>query len=197
MRPATLALACLLAWTGLVPCMATAGCRRGSSEDPDAATAAASSAPPPVVVATASPEIAWQEARSGDPLELARLADLEGVFRLGEVAGDAHASEADRAAAIRALSFVDDPTPALETLTALVVDPVLERSVLALQTLSAVSPVRKPIEELEPDSWRTCAEGLVAALGSIQGATRRELAIRALHGLAERGAIARDRVPAR
>lgn len=189
MRLVALALACSLA--------AASGCRKGAPADADAAPAASSAPPPPVSVATASPEVAWEQARTGDPLELARLADLEGVFRLGEVAADPKASEADRVAAIRALAFVDDPTPALDALTALVVDPVLERSTLALQTLAAVSPVRKPIEELEPDSWRTCAEGLLAALDTIQGVARRELAIRALHGLAERGAVARDRVPAR
>jgi hypothetical protein len=125
------------------------------------------------------------------------LSDLEGVHRLAEVAGDDRARDEDRAAAIRAISFVSDPTPALEALTRLVTDPVLDRSTLALQTLAAVAPVRRPIEELEPEAWRACADGLSNALKTIQGSVRRELAIRALLALAERGVIARDAVPTR
>lgn len=150
-----------------------------------------------VMLEGSSPERAWVEARSGDPLELARLANLEGVDKLAEVAANDHASVEDRATAIRAIAMTSDPSPALETLARLVTDPLVDRSMLALQTLSAIAPRRAPIEELEPAGWRTAADAIVAALKTVQDPVRRELAIRALHGLADRGVVARTAIPLR
>ncbi|MGZ3452857.1 MAG: hypothetical protein ACXVEF_24830 [Polyangiales bacterium] len=130
-------------------------------------------------------------------MELARLANREGALALGEVAADLQSSEADRATAIRAIAFVVDPTPALEALSRIVAEPSVERSTLALQTLAAVAPRRQPIEELEPDAWRVSADALLKALATMQGSVRRELAIRALVGMSERGAVARASIPAR
>lgn len=173
------------------------GCRKGPTAA-DAGPAASSSAPPPtVVVESASPEQAWIEARTGDPLELARLSNLEGVHKLAEVAGDEKSSPDDRETAIRAIGFAPDPTPALDTLAKLVSDPSVERSTLALQTIAHVAPKRAPIEELEPGAWRTCGEALVAALKNMQGAVRRELAINALRALADRGAVNAASIPPR
>lgn len=159
-------------------------------------TTVAAPAPSPAVALGSSPDQAWADARSGDPLELARLADVEGADRLGEVALDAQASPDDRATAIRALMFVDDPTPAVEALAKLVTDPLVERSTLALQTLAAVVPKRAPIEELEPGAWRVAGDALLAAIGNIQGPGRREVALRALAALAERGAVQKSAIPA-
>lgn len=150
-----------------------------------------------VMLEGSSPERAWVEARSGDPLELARLANLEGVDKLAEVAGNEHAAADDRHTAIRAIAMVADPSPAMDTLAKLVADPFVERSLLALQTLAAVAPKRAPIEELEPGGYRTAADALVAALKTMTDPVRRELAIRALQGLAERGAVNKTAIPAR
>lgn len=185
-----------------------AGCRRTATSTTDAAVDVPSPAASasPSTGGSSSPERAWIDARPGDPLELARLADLEGALGLAEVATNDQASPDDRATAIRALMFVDDPTPAVEALTRLVSDPAVaqgdahgavERSTLALQTLVAIAPRRAPIEEVEPGAWRVCGDGLLAALQTIHGAVRRELAIRALHALADRGAVARALIPAR
>jgi len=175
---------------------ALASCR-GAAKGTDAGPApSASPSVSPAAVETSAPEQAWLEARTGDPLELARLVNLEGVHRLAEVAGDEHASTDDRATAIRAVAHATDPTPALEVLTRLVVEPSVERSTLALQTIAHVAPKRAPIEELEPGAWRTCADGLLAALKTIQGAVRRDLAIAALRALEGRGAVNAASIPA-
>lgn len=176
--------------------LAGSGCRKSTPAAPDAGPSAAS-APPPTVALGSSSDQAWVEARSGDPLELARLADLEGGDRLGEVALDEHASPDDRATAIRAVMFLDDPTPAVEALGKLVADPLVERSTLALQTLAAIAPKRAPIEELEPGAWRSAGEAVLKAIGNIQGPARREVALRALTALAERGAVQKSAIPAR
>lgn len=144
-----------------------------------------------------SPIDGWGEARTGDPLELARLADREGVHALAEVASSPTAIPDDRTTAIRALAYVDDPTPAVDALTHLATDGPVERSTLALETLAAVAPKRAPIEELDPGAWRTCGEGLLSMLKSLVDPVRRELAIRALIGLADRGAVARTAIPER
>lgn len=176
-----------------------AACRRTTAtvDAGPSATEASSAATAPSAAGSSSPERVWAEARSGDPLELARLADAEGAHALAEVAANEQASADDRATAIRALMFVDDPTPAVEVLGRLVSDPVVERSTLALQTLVAIAPRRTPSEEVEPGAWRVCGDGLLAALQTIHGAVRRDLAIRTLHALADRGAVARASIPAR
>ncbi len=174
-----------------------AGCRKGTTST-DAGPAASGSSPgPTVVVESSSSEQAWIEARSGDPLELARLANLEGVYKLAEVAGDEKAAPDDRETAIRAIAFAPDPTPALDTLTRVVTESSVERSTLALQTIAQVAPKRAPIEEVEPGAWRTCGDGLVAALAKMQGAVRRDLAITALRALADRGAVNAASIPPR
>ena len=174
------------------------GCRKTAPATADAgppdAPATSAVAPP---VGSSSPDQGWAEARSGDPLELARLADLEGVDRLAEVAASEQASVEDRATAIRALMFVDDPTPAVEALARLVSDPLVERGTLALQTLAMVAEKRSPIEELEPGAWRVAGAALLEALKVIQGPARREVALRALNALADRGAVDRKAIPAR
>ncbi len=137
----------------------------------------------------------WAEARTGDGLDLARLADLEGVDRLAEVAADTNAAEEDRRAALRALAYVPDVTPGLAVLTATAVDGEPERSSIALGTLAAQAGRRAQREELEPGAWRTCAGSLKAGLGAFSG-SRRALALQALLGMADRGAIARNAVPA-
>jgi hypothetical protein len=181
----------------LLIAVATVACHRSPSGGDAGPAASATPSPAAVALEGSSPEGAWVEARSGDPLELARLANLEGVDKLAEVAGNEHASLEDRASAIRAISFTPDPTPALETLTKLVLDPTVERSTLALQTLAHVAPKRAPVEELEPGAWRTCADGLLVALKTIQGAARRDLAILTLRALADRGAVTGASIPAR
>jgi hypothetical protein len=182
-------------WSAVV----AVGCHRSSpttdaSPGASATTGADGSA---VALEEASLERAWVEARGADPLELARLANLEGVHKLAEVAANEHASVEDRATAIRAIAFTPDPTPALDALTKLVIDPSEERSTLALQTLAHVAPKRAPIEELEPGAWRTCGDGLLTALKTIQGAVRRELAITTLRALVDRGAVNAALIPAR
>lgn len=150
-----------------------------------------------VLLEGASPERAWVDARTGDPLELARLVNLEGVDKLAEVAANEHASVEDRATAIRAIAMANDPSPALEVLSRLVTDSVVERSTLALQTLAAIAPKRAPIEEVEPGGYRIASDAIVAALKTLHDPVRRELAIRALHGLEGRGVVARAAIPPR
>lgn len=150
-----------------------------------------------VLLEGSSPEKAWVEARTGDPLELARLANLEGVHKLAEVAANDHASVEDRATAIRAIAMTSDPSPALETLSRIAIEPSVDRSTLALQTLAAIAPKRAPIEEVEPGAWKTTADALLAGLKLFADPVRRELAIRALHGMVDRGVVARTAIPAR
>lgn len=184
-----------------VSCAILLGCSGCRKTTPAAADAGAPDAPAPTTsaapVGSSSSEEGWAEARSGDPLELARLADLEGVDRLAEVAVSEQASLEDRATAIRALMFVDDPTPSVEALSKLVSDPLVERATLALQTLATVAEKRSPIEELEPGAWRVAGVALLEALKVIQGPARREVALRALNALADRGAVDRKAIPAR
>ena len=80
-------------------------------------------------------------------------------------------------------------------LARLVIGVSVERSTLALETIAEVAPIRAPIEEAEPPAWKECAAAVLAALQAIHGTPRRELAIRALLGLADRGAIDRALVP--
>jgi hypothetical protein len=184
---------------GIVPL----ACKKGpQGSDAGVAAASASSARPAdgglAALASSTTDRLWVEARGADPLELARLANEVGAHRLAEVADDDGASEDDRAAAFRALSFVEDPSPALPALTRAVLGSSIDRSMLALQTLAAVAPRRHPIEEVEPGAWRTAAEGILKALatpGGIQDPVRRELGIRALLGLVDRGAVKREMVP--
>lgn len=190
MRPVLLAVLC----AGL---LGVGACRKKPPAAGDAGTAAsASSGAPASSTGTAALRVdpGWSEARTGDPLDLARLADKEGAATLGEVAGDPAAADDDRKAAIRALAFVADPTPALSTLTALVLGTHLERSVLALETLAAVAGVRHHQEELEPGAWRACASTLLGALAGMPK-PRRDLAQRALLGMADRGAVLRSAIP--
>ena len=177
------------------------GCRGGKGAG-DAGGAASSSASASGSVGTASSavgpsssEVAWIEARGGDPLELARLADTVPTDDLARVAGDDSASEEDREAAIRALAFVPDPTPALPVLAKIVIGASVERSTIALETIADIAPVRAPVEEAEPPAWRDCAVALLAALKTLPGTPRRSLAIRALLGMADRGAVDRALVP--
>lgn len=192
MRSALVALLC-----AAIVAAGAGGCRKKPAPPGDAGTAASASsgsAPSPTGSATLRADPGWPEARTGDPLDLARLADKEGASTLGEVAGDPGAADDDRKAAIRALAFVADPTPALSTLTALVLGTHLERSVLALETLAAVAGVRHHQEELEPGAWRACATALLGALGGMPK-PRRDLAQKALLGMADRGAVLRSAIP--
>jgi hypothetical protein len=177
--------------------VAAVGCHR-SVPPPPADTGPVLAKPgTSVLLEGSSPEKAWVEARSGDPLELARLATLEGAHKLAEVAANEHASVEDRATAIRAIAMANDPSPALDALSKLFADPSVERSTLALQTLAAIAPKRAPVEEVEPGGWRTAADALMTALKSYADPVRRELAIRALHALADRGLVAKTAIPAR
>jgi hypothetical protein len=110
------------------------------------------------------------------------------------VAGDAKKNEVDRETAIKALAFVDDPTPSLETL-ARVAAGGGSTADLALQTIADVAPKQAPIEEAEPTAWRACGEGLLVAAPTIRDATRRKLLIVALLALADRGALDRTAIP--
>ena len=181
---------------------ACSGCRggkgAGDSGGDATATASASASSSSATTMSAGPssnDEAWVQARSGDPLELARLADAVPTDDLARVAGDDGASEQDREAAIRALAFVPDPTPALPALSKIVIGASVERSTIALETIAEIAPVRAPTEEAEPPAWKDCAVALLAALKTLPGSPRRALAIRALLGLADRGAIDRDLVP--
>jgi hypothetical protein len=185
------------AWVAAAVLVTSAACRKPPQPLAADAGPQVGAPAPTAAVGRASSDPAWVAARTGDPLELARLADLEGADALADVAQDDQASPEDRATAVRALSFVDDPTPAVEALSKLVSDASMERSTLALQTLVAVAPRRRPIEEHDPSAWRTCGQALLAALGPLKDAARRELALRVLHALADRGAVAASAIPAR
>jgi hypothetical protein len=189
----------LSAVVALVACCASSigcgGCRGTKGEgETGASPSTSASGGEGGALGPSSTEAAWIEARTGDPLELARLADTIPTDDLARIAADDSASEDDRKAAIRALAFVPDPTPALPALSGLVIGSSAERSTLALETIAEVAPIRAPIEEAEPPAWKECAVSLLAALKTIKG-PRRELAIRALLGLADRGAIDRALVP--
>jgi hypothetical protein len=148
-----------------------------------------------VAIEQASTDQKWVEAREGDPLELARLADTIGADDLAEIAGDAKKDISDRETAIEALAFVDDPTPALETLARVAAagGTTADR---ALETIATLAPKRAPVEEVEPTAWRACGEGLLAAAPTIRDVERRKLLIVALLALADRGALERSAVPA-
>jgi hypothetical protein len=171
-------------------------CRKKTPESADAGQPAAETGHAVESIEAAKVERDWTEARDADPLELARLADEVSSEELAAVAGSSTASPEDRATAIRALAFADDPTPALEALTLVAAGASVERSELALETIIEIAPRRAPVEEAEPTAWRTCADGLLAALKVIQGAPRRALAIRALLVLADRGVVEAGAIPA-
>ena len=171
------------------------GCGKGSDVPSVDAAPSASTSAAKVTLEAASTDRAWVEARTGDPLELARLADLEGTGALAAVADNVAASEDDRAAALRALAFVEDATPALDVLTRMVVGSSIERSTLALQTLAAVASRRAPIEEHDPSAWGACGRVLIAAMKTIGEPVRRGLVRRVLGGIVERGAVEAGEVP--
>jgi hypothetical protein len=188
-RPAWIALSLLLA----------VGCRRKLAPALDAGAPQASSSASAVGAggSVASTEQTWVLARDGDPLELARLCDALGAPTLGEVIADAGSSPDDRATAIRALAFAEDPTPALDETCRLAATGSVETSTLALQTIVQVAPRRRPIEEIEGGAWRRCGDGLFGLLDKTRDPTRRALAIRALAAIAERGAADPKRIPER
>ena len=171
-------------------------CRKGNATTSDAGTSASASASvsQETAIEKASTDQKWVDAREGDPLELARVADAIGGDDLAEVAGDAKKNEVDRETAIEALAFVDDPTPALETL-ARVAAAGGKTADLALQTIADVAPKQAPVEEVEPTAWRACGEGLLAAAPTIRDVARRKLLITALLALADRGALERSAIP--
>ena len=174
-----------------------AGCKKDKPVDvADAAPVApiASGSGKSFELEQASTERAWVEARGGDPLELSRLADAVGVDRLAEVLQSPTSNDDDRATAIRAVAYVDDPTPALVPLAELV-SPTSTHVADIVDTLLALAPKRAPIEEVQPDAWRTCAETLLVALKTTPLGARRAQVIRALIVLADRGAIDRALVP--
>lgn len=144
-----------------------------------------------------STDAPWVLAREGDPLELARLCDAVGAPRLGEIIEDPASSPDDRATAVRAVAFAEDPTPALDPMCKLVISSSVDASTLALQTLVQVAPRRHQIEEIEGGAWRRCGESVLALLEKTRDPTRRTLAIRAAMALAERGALDPKRVPER
>ncbi|GAC1585556.1 MAG: hypothetical protein NVS3B20_27590 [Polyangiales bacterium] len=82
-------------------------------------------------------------------------------------------------------------------LTEKITDASLDQATLALQTLAQVVSRRSPVEEIAPGDWRTCAEGLLRGLDTVKGSVRRELMIRVLLSLEERGVVRADQVPAR
>jgi hypothetical protein len=173
------------------------GCRKGNATTSDAGGSASASASvsEQVAIEKASTDQKWVDARGGDALELARLADAVGADDLAEVAGDAKKDEGDRETAIRALAFVDDPTPALDTLTRVAAagGTTADR---ALETIAEVAPKRAPTEEVEPTAWRACGEGLLVAAPTIRDTARRKLLIAALLALADRGTLERSAIPA-
>lgn len=174
------------------------GCRKKLAPSFDAggtAAASASDASPGSI--EASTEELWLLARDGDPLELARLCDAVGAPRLGETIEAAASSPDDRATAVRALAFAEDPTPALDPLCKLVTASSVDVSTLALQTLVQLAPRRRQIEEVEGGAWRRCGEAVLALLDKTRDPTRRTLAIRASMALSERGALDPKRVPER
>ncbi|MFI5296996.1 MAG: hypothetical protein ACHREM_02770 [Polyangiales bacterium] len=195
--------------------IALVACRRGdassslssapSSSSSSSLSASSSSSPsssPSSSVVSAEDERSrrWREAKSADPLELARLADAEGVDGLLDAIDESTdsgpaASEDDRLTALRAIAFVDDPTPALDALTKLALGKAIERSTIALQTLAAVASKRAQREEDDVEAWRRCADALIASNASFANGARRELLLRTLLGLADRGAIDRAKVP--
>jgi hypothetical protein len=184
--------------TGVLLALFGSGCRRKLAPSFDAGVAAAPSTSGVRVAAIGvSTEEPWLLAREGDPLELARLCDAVGASRLGEAIDDPASSPDDRATAVRALAFAEDPTPALDSLCKLVTASSVDASTLALQTLVQVAPRRRQIEEIEGGAWRRCGEATLALLEKTRDPTRRTLAIRASMALAERGALDPKRVPER
>jgi hypothetical protein len=146
----------------------------------------------------ASLDRAWIEARGGDALELARLADALGADALAEVASSEEAASADRDTAVRALAHCDEPTAALSVLVDLALDGASgERGLLALQTLATLAPRRAPVEQADPDAWSEAARRLTANLASITEPTRRELVLSILVSLDGRVPIERAKLPAR
>lgn len=191
-------------------CTVVVACHRGAATTAgDAAIAAPSSPPAAATSASSTPapledERArrWREARSGDPLELARLADVEGCDGLLDALDDADAgapaaNEDDRLTALRALAFVDDPTPALDALTRAALGRSSDGATVALQTLASITPKRAQREEDDTDAWKRCGDALLAGSAAFTVGARRELWMRALLGLADRGAIDRAKVPAK
>lgn len=201
-RSVARAVALVLAATTL---FAAGACRKsngGVDAGPSPSISASSSAPAAVRIERASRERAWVEARSGDPLELARLCDAVGVDELAHVAEDDSAAPADRSTAIRAMAFADDPSGGVETLLRIALDPApgaesYELGTLALQTLAAIAPRRHAVEETDPDAWVTAAGFLKKAISVTEEPTRRELMLRTLIGLADRGAVDRQSLPPR
>ena len=170
-------------------------CKKSGAGVADAGPAPSASVSQQAAIEQASTDQKWIDARDADPLELARLADAVGADELAAVAGDASKDESDRQAAIRALGFVDDPTPALETLARLAAGGGTTAD-LALETIADVAPKQRPIEEVEPTAWRACAQALLAAAPTVRDPARRARLLAALIALSNRGAIDASAIPA-
>lgn len=136
----------------------------------------------------------WLAAADEDPLEGARLAEVEGAAGLMEGIDDGGAIEQT---ALRALPYADDADTALGRLGAMArgaqpaaVEPVLE-AILGI----AGKPPRSR-EVLDPEGIRACGEAMleVARRSDLPKAVR-ALAVSAARALAEKGFVDAGRIP--
>jgi hypothetical protein len=137
----------------------------------------------------------WIQARDSDPLEKERLAVAVGAA--GLLAGLDDGGETAETA-LGALPFADDAEIALGRLSDLAArEPVAERRRrLLVAVLGVAGQPRRQREPLDPEGARHCGEVL---LGMVADRARpreeRALALSAARALAERGYVARARIP--
>jgi hypothetical protein len=154
--------------------------------------ASANPAPPP---RAPREEPAWVRARSGDPLDRARLAIAVGALALVEAVEQ---GGPDAELGLSALPSAPDGALALARLGALAESragkPDLAAILAAIRGVVAEpSPQR---EALDAEGERACAESLARLVASTAiNKDDRALAVSALHALAERGAIDPARIP--
>ena len=162
-------------------------------------TEGASRAPDLAASATKESERAkddlWRRASGDDPVDLARLADREGVAGLLEGLEEGGAIGL---VALAALPFADDAEGALQRLGEIArqIDPSQSGPVLVAVTAITARP-RRPTEPVDAPGLRSCGEAvLTIARNDVVAKPVRARAVTALRLLAERGAVDPKTIPA-
>jgi hypothetical protein len=171
-----------------------AGCHRGRAEASDAA-------PPPALASNAVPSTSvrlsdelWSRAASGDPVDLARLADREGAGGLLEGLEEGGAVSLT---ALLALPFADDGELAYGRLAEIMrqLEPAAAQPVISAVRALAQTP-RRQTEPLDPAGMRACGDALLSIARDTQLAAKlRAPAISAARLLVERHAVDAQAIP--
>jgi hypothetical protein len=135
----------------------------------------------------------WLEARSADPLEKQRLAVAVGAAELVAALDDG-GETADTALA--ALPYAEDGEIALARLADLAREDATRRRRVLKAILGVAGHPGGPTEPLDLEGARRCGEAMIAvAKDASIPRDERALALSAARALAERGYVARGKIP--